>query len=720
MMDKARAVWKTIRDGFRRPSQGKSPKLLTRDYLQRLLHADGIESMSIYEALDILKGQWVMTNDKSVQEVSHFPIESSRTRVKRYQSSTTKLIVRKRPLFAIVPASISELSKSESYGATKELEERIRIQLRHADGIPMNHSDVLSFFNRNSRAISRFTTLLRRADNTYYDKDPVDGLNSLTRRSEFVVRANVEHVPWTMAFGNATLERVHASKSDANPALQFKFVEQGSKKPKGSVNEEWKQIPAAHKVTGIATALSAFNLAHPPKRIGGRNLHEISLNLKIDDDSLFHIDIDGERFRNSIKHQKCATDNYTGDTRKNEQECRDILKEVAEHIVQKVENSLHEINDASWVDKNWREGFISPVAIYLYKRYHSYDHFIAFDQLQRQPEILENKLFERMKNSLVTKAYADEGCYLKCTSTNNDGSTVVRGPEDRPKHIMGNTACLSGCYDPTEQKFERLYGLQGAPGQFGRWDASNGPATQQPWNMSEARISTASLQAYLNRNPVGYFPGYFDSNPYEMLVKDFTPILPVCRSELQRLTTERKKHSKGDKRNGYFPCTCGNKYGSESEVFWKASNWDSNDKHFERDRLKDCHEGPLKGLAGSHPAAYLVNFCQIYYIAVAPPGTNSWEEKHDKGHYTKNKIACNHYLNYYRDNHQQPDHVLNVGMCKLWSKYSIDHHRGIDHKRDFSYANSALFHGGCAPYKDFWKSKKGCHYGQKSCDMPNY
>lgn len=235
---------------------------------------------------------------------------------------------------------------------------------------------------------------------------------------------------------------------------------------------------------------------------------------------------------------------------------------------------------------------------------------------------------------------------------------------------------------------------------------------QEPWNLNETLISTKSYARYQARDPIGYLPSDFELNPYEASVRDKTPILPVCKGDYIKLADDYVKGI------GQFPCSCGNKYGSESARFWSASNWAGREKENEYKYIMDCRDGPLKSLIDQYPAAYMINMCQAI-MTIAPPGTGSYQEKKNKGSYSQNILAYNKFMQYYRDNSHQSNQFLNENMCKLWSKYSDNWHRGGNKKnQDFSYVNHDLSHGGCKNWKDHWK--KTCKKGKKMwCGFPD-
>lgn len=399
---------------------------------------------------------------------------------------------------------------------------------------------------------------------------------------------------------------------------------------------------------------------------------------------IFTVFMSDQLFRNDIKHEQCGTDNYTGDTTHNKDACEKLLEDVVNQVKRRITKSFTEMQDRKRQISNPLLAAVQPVV----QRYSTYSRFHAFASYEKDTTLLKDRLQESLKNSLVSKAYADEGCYLRCTK----GQQL---PYSFTAHQFGDDLCRAGCYEPTEAKFEALYGLD-------PWKSLE--AESSPWNLAEDKIINASYEAHSRQNPIGFLPGAFPLNPYERTPKDETPLLPVCKSDLLTL-------------HNSWPCSCGNLYGDETELFLSAANWGEGHKDYGYAVIGQCINS-LQPLVHSNPAAFLINMCNVVYKGIARPGSGSHQEMKNKGHYKENYNACQMYWRYYNDNKDLSDGTLNSDMCKLWSKFYKDRTRGANHgHKSFSYVNDALENGGCHPWKNFWKHdcKKG---RRKGCDFP--
>lgn len=107
-----------------------------------------------------------------------------------------------------------------------------------------------------------------------------------------------------------------------------------------------------------------------------------------------------------------------------------------------------------------------------------------------------------------------------------------------------------------------------------------------------------------------------DLNPYQEHVKDKSPILPVCFSQIDGMTQF----------DGQL-CSCGNKYGNETSMVVREAAWKPPKqiaKNTERKAMKQCFKYGVGYLSQENPSAVLINMCNVVYKMVAPPGTRSW------------------------------------------------------------------------------------------------
>jgi hypothetical protein len=433
--------------------------------------------------------------------------------------------------------------------------------------------------------------------------------------------------------------------------------------------------------------LQSFNLAYPQPTSKRDGTEEMNVQQVGD---VFTVFLNEQLFRNDIKHESCGTDNYTGDTAQNKAACERMLEDVVRQVKERITKTITESQFSTTAGKDRKRQVSNPLLAAVQpvvQRYSTYSQFHAFDSYAKDPPLLEKSLKESLKNSLISKAYADQGCYLRCVDP-------VPDPFMTGVYNFGTTGCQVGCYDPTEGIFEHLYGL----------DRSKSlEAESPPWNLTEDRIVKASYEAYSHRNPLGFLAGAFSLNPYEKTLKDDTPLLPVCESNHIRV-------------DGSWPCSCGDMYGNETELFLSATDWSGRHKKYEYAIIGECID-QLHHLADRNPAAFMINTCNVVYKGVARPGTGSHQELRNKGHYKENYEACKIYWRFYDDHKGGSDDMLNRDMCKLWSKYSKDWDRGVDHDdKDMSYVNDVLEDRGCNRWKDFWKHD--CDKGRRRCDFP--
>jgi hypothetical protein len=74
-------------------------------------------------------------------------------------------------------------------------------------------------------------------------------------------------------------------------------------------------------------------------------------------------------------------------------------------------------------------------------------------------------------------------------------------------------------------------------------------------DLDESRINDISWHAYERRDYTSYLPGRVDLNPFADHIKEHTPILPVCYTEMDNMFAPE---------NSGLLCNCGDKYGNET------------------------------------------------------------------------------------------------------------------------------------------------------------
>ncbi|KAF2438484.1 hypothetical protein P171DRAFT_449122 [Karstenula rhodostoma CBS 690.94] len=427
-----------------------------------------------------------------------------------------------------------------------------------------------------------------------------------------------------------------------------------------------------------------------------------------------------EYFRNEIKTTgECSIDEYTGDHTKNLKNCHGFLNDAVDPVVRKLGYSIREMEN----EQDWEPHGTAPFVYYLTEQFFSYKTIKRTTHLWSQHRSIEEKMFGRLKNSLVAKAWADESCFVKCSPKSPHGHH-----KREELFSLEDDVCRAVCHDKTEQRAEGLYGLD---------HVKNLGAESPPWNLNKSNILKVSHAAYMEHGAGAMLPGSVNLNPFDVVYENIAPPLPVCRSELSTVSGSNVYH----KGSATYPCSCGDKYGNETLAFMQAapSGWRGQGNKQENRILETClKDKRLKSLAQSAPAAYLSNMCQIVYGAVSPSGVGSYMELKNKGHYKENRNMCTYVMNFVEDNKHKGDRYLDDGVCKIWYSQAVDRHRNFDisaglivlfwwsafltdkHKVDFSDINHELNHGACKGYKDWWKHscKKGKNWESPECGMP--
>lgn len=183
-------------------------------------------------------------------------------------------------------------------------------------------------------------------------------------------------------------------------------------------------------------------------------------------DDLFKVDIQAHYFENEIHHEQCGKDSYTGNTKENRRGCDRFIDDVVDQVTKRISNAFAEANKEP-----------RAMATYLKERFSTYSMWRNVETLPTKRAEVQEKLFQNLKNSLVSKAYADGNCFVRCGS-----SSTFRDDAFGPHLEFGDQVCQTVCYDPIEDKFERLYGFSGQS------NGSQSPAAQSPWSLSERSI----------------------------------------------------------------------------------------------------------------------------------------------------------------------------------------------------------------------------------------
>jgi hypothetical protein len=290
-------------------------------------------------------------------------------------------------------------------------------------------------------------------------------------------------------------------------------------------------------------------------------------------------------------------------------------------------------------------------------RYSTFTTVRGADAIAMDKPKLKEKLSKNLMHSLISKAYSDQNCYLRCQVTTENSTTYHDKALQKSLHSNHgtdvpentNVICKSGCYDRIGSKFERLYGFEGSE------DRNGGPATGK-WGLSEQRINKASWNAYINRKPESYLPGRIDLSPYQPNVKDGSAILAVCLikpkiNEIREVST--------------LPSNCGNNFGIETAMASDAGYWTVSGKESERTALMHAF-ADHKWKSRKNAAAFLTTMCDLYYKTIIPPGAGSNMEKKNRSKYKENYEMCLDVWAFYEKNKHKSDEEIDSGICHIW------------------------------------------------------
>jgi hypothetical protein len=296
----------------------------------------------------------------------------------------------------------------------------------------------------------------------------------------------------------------------------------------------------------------------------------------------------------TIHHEVCGKDSFTGDTSNNEAGCREFLGDVVGQIDQHIS-----------VTTDFSGAVPHDFARTIGNRYTTYRTFRGADAiaLQTEKSKLEERLKKNMRHSLLYKAYADQNCMLKCRASNLKpgsvhGRTPIYNKKGSPLKQKGQSVERTpGCYNSLNGHFEELYGFN----------------NKEKWGLDEERINQASWNAYINRDASGRMPGRVDLNPYLTSIKDYSPILVVCFSEVDT----------SDVGDDTILSHCGNIWGSETELVANAGFCHPQNKDAEQKALRrNFHNN--KAMVKNYPAAFLKVMCDAHYKIFVPPGSGSY------------------------------------------------------------------------------------------------
>lgn len=443
--------------------------------------------------------------------------------------------------------------------------------------------------------------------------------------------------------------------------------------------EEQLQVKAARDTArAIGEGLRVLGLASHRLNANTRKRSTPAMTwdpVKIEGTDEYVVPIDYPFFHNDMKKNVCGGYRYPDHSREHEAACKKATAHVTRAARDTMLASLTGVDDPHKIVGNeiWRNGGPAPLAANIKARFAFFPNIKKLSGWESNRHTLSDKITKALEMNLVSKAWADQQCYINCKSHAGKKSMGGMGIF----YADPDTPCLAACYRAAKHDHTTLYG-------FG-----DGKAMQAPWSLDLGDVEHFSWATYKNPPNKDYLPGSFSVSPFTDSVKDHIPILPVCRSDLAAVGPMSTKA------DDHFPCTCGDKYGSESEKFWEASNW-SGMQLVER-VVHVCRDGPLKELSKTNPAAYLINSCRYFYRVVYPPGSQQDVKNQDA--WRENKRMCDLAVSYYEKHKHQSDKDLDEAICKIWWANHKGDNSGHWHHQNFHQINDDLEDRGCKKYK---------------------
>ena len=313
------------------------------------------------------------------------------------------------------------------------------------------------------------------------------------------------------------------------------------------------------------------------------------------DDAAFELDI--EVFKDDTRDE-CGTTVYSGKKQGNKDACRFLIASVTQYFRDKVEKFATTVvcPEVLAAPSQWPENAPAPLADLLEKRLGSWSAIDKLLQRSRGVAPMETSIVKALMANIVTNVWTGSKCFMMCKET-----TSTDRDRCHPPFWTGDTACMPVCWEPIEWKPEALRGF-------------NDDTAEEPlWLFTQQAVFEQSWAAYQANNTLLYRPSTFDVNPLTApTIKDSAPVLPVCHGAYAGLVDGEPCATASQ-----FPCSCGDKYGSESDQFFSAYHWRTMRRVDHA--VHACRHGPLVWQKMANPGAYLVNLCRLYFGVVHPP-----------------------------------------------------------------------------------------------------
>ena len=215
-------------------------------------------------------------------------------------------------------------------------------------------------------------------------------------------------------------------------------------------------------------------------------------------------------------------------------------------------------------------------------------------------------LTQIVTNGVISTCLSSSQCYLSCTEGDAKQFCAKDNPLSKSRFCpQPDVACQAQCWRPSlKAKNVAIYGMD---------QLENGL-----WNV---RIEDILLQSYENyaRNTI---PGTAMPNVTEFLVNPLDSPerraagfrIPVCKSSLMQ-TGDFSKHGR---KSRLFPCSCGDRYSSETAKFLAAAGFDT--RSHKKELLHRCPKQLNKMVA--LPVEHYLALC-----ALSVRWPNRWETR---------------------------------------------------------------------------------------------
>lgn len=356
-------------------------------------------------------------------------------------------------------------------GFPDQLSTNILLRLVNEDKTPMDIDQALDFFERNNLAINQRWKQLRQNEQEFPSEYPALVVEpSNFTGAKIKVQESKIFTPWANVLANFKFDGAKGIKE--NPRFQWRSqassVSKLQKRGNGTTLPVESSGHILHDIHGHLDSFEALGILAPfQNQLGKRQSDRWAVDHKREGwDDIFKVNIKAQYFQNEIHSEKCGIDNYTGNTTKNEVACQEFLADIVNQVTNRMNTTFRVANAEP-----------QAMTTYLKKRFSTYTTWSNADLLREKEWPIHDKVFLNLKNSLVSKAYSNGNCFVRCSKDKDSLNTAfANDPVD-----FGEAKCQAVCYDPIKDKNEPLYGF------------NPDVATELPWLLSLKKIGKFGL-----------------------------------------------------------------------------------------------------------------------------------------------------------------------------------------------------------------------------------